>query len=109
MKIAISEVKINSGRQETSVSGINELARSISEVGLLNPITVDPNHTLIAGLHRLEAAKLSRLELKNRKPWQFYSHLIKLSLWTNMNRNKSRGKHHESQNGIKNFWSVLRH
>lgn len=57
MKVAISEIKINSGRREASLSGINELARSISEVGLLNPITVDPNHTLIAGLHRLEAAK----------------------------------------------------
>ena len=57
MKIAISEVKINSGRRETSLSGIDELARSISEVGLLNPITVDPSYTLIAGLHRLEAAK----------------------------------------------------
>lgn len=57
MKIAISEIKINSGRREASLSGINELAQSISEVGLLNPITVDPNHTLIAGLHRLEAAK----------------------------------------------------
>ena len=57
MKIAISEVKINSGRRETSLSGVDELARSVSEVGLLNPITVDPNHTLIAGLHRLEAAK----------------------------------------------------
>ena len=39
------------------MSGINELSQSISEVGLLNPITVDPNHTLIAGLHRLEVAK----------------------------------------------------
>lgn len=39
------------------MSGIDELVRSISEVGLLNPITVDPDHTLIAGLHRLEAAK----------------------------------------------------
>lgn len=57
MKIAISEIKINSGRREASLSGINELAQSISEVGLLNPITVAPNHTLIAGLHRLEAAK----------------------------------------------------
>ena len=53
MKIAISEIKINAGRRETSLSGIDELARSISEVGLLNPITIDPNHTLIAGLHRL--------------------------------------------------------
>lgn len=57
MKIAISEIKINLGRRQASLSGINELARSISEVGLLNPITVDPNHTLIAGLHRLEAVK----------------------------------------------------
>ena len=57
MKIAISEIKINSGRREASLSGINELAQSISEVGLLNPITVDPSNTLIAGLHRLEAAK----------------------------------------------------
>lgn len=57
MKIAISEIKINAGRREASLSGIDELARSISEVGLLNPITIDLDHTLIAGLHRLEAAK----------------------------------------------------
>lgn len=57
MKIAISEIKINLGRREASLNGINELIRSISEVGLLNPITVDPDYTLIAGLHRLEAAK----------------------------------------------------
>ena len=52
MKIAISEIKVNPGRREASSNGINELIRSISEVGLLNPVTVDPNHTLIAGLHR---------------------------------------------------------
>ena len=57
MKIAINEIKVGLGRREASLSGIDELARSISEVGLLNPITVDPDHTLIAGLHRLEAAK----------------------------------------------------
>ena len=57
MKIAISEIKVNPGRREANSNGVNELIRSISEVGLLNPVTVDPNHTLIAGLHRLEAAK----------------------------------------------------
>lgn len=57
MKIAISEIKINLGRREASLNGIDELARSISEVGLLNPITIDTDHTLIASLHRLEAAK----------------------------------------------------
>lgn len=56
MKIAINEIKIGVGRRDASLKGIDELVRSISEVGLLNPITVDPDHTLIAGLHRLEAA-----------------------------------------------------
>ena len=57
MKIAINEIKINSERREASLKGIGELARSISEIGLLNPITVDQDHNLIAGLHRLEAVK----------------------------------------------------
>jgi len=57
MKIKISEIKVGSERRIASISGIDELAHSISEVGLLNPITVDQEYTLIAGLHRLEAAK----------------------------------------------------
>ncbi|MDE6590635.1 MAG: ParB N-terminal domain-containing protein, partial [Oscillospiraceae bacterium] len=58
MLVQISEIKINAGRREAKEGDIRELANSISEVGLLNPITVDCGHTLIAGLHRLEAAKL---------------------------------------------------
>ena len=58
MLVQISEIKINSGRREAKEGDIRELANSISEVGLLNPITIDSRHTLIAGLHRLEAAKL---------------------------------------------------
>jgi len=41
-----------------------EKIQSISEIGLLNPITVDREHTLIAGLHRLKATKqLGRTEI----------------------------------------------
>ena len=58
MLVQISEIKINPGRREAKTEDIRELADSISEVGLLNPITVDCGHILIAGLHRLEAAKL---------------------------------------------------
>ena len=58
MLISISEITVNSGRRETAPGAVKELADSIAEVGLLNPITVDCGHTLIAGLHRLEAAKL---------------------------------------------------
>ena len=57
MKITISEIKVNPGRRPINLDGISELARSISEIGLLNPITIDQEHILVAGLHRLEAAK----------------------------------------------------
>jgi len=56
--VPISEITVNPGRREARAEDIRELAGSISEVGLLNPITIDCGHVLIAGLHRLEAAKL---------------------------------------------------
>lgn len=58
MRININEIKINPGRREAALGDIQELARSISEVGLLNPITITQDKTLIAGLHRLEAAEM---------------------------------------------------
>lgn len=58
MQIAIDRIQVNPGRRETLPDAVRELADSIAAVGLLNPITVDRDHTLIAGLHRLEAAKL---------------------------------------------------
>ena len=58
MKIKISNIKVNPGRREAEQKAIEEMARSITAVGLLNPITLDQNNTLVAGLHRLEAAKL---------------------------------------------------
>ena len=58
MKVRISSIKINPGRRDTQQRNVEELARSINAVGLMNPITVTQDNTLIAGLHRLEAAKL---------------------------------------------------
>ncbi len=58
MRIAINEIKIKPGRREAEPGDVRELADSIAEVGLLCPITVGQDYTLIAGLHRLEAAKL---------------------------------------------------
>ena len=56
--IQISEITIGPGRRAALPEDIQRMADSIAEVGLLSPITVDARHTLIAGLHRLEAAKL---------------------------------------------------
>ncbi len=57
MKVKISDIKVNPGRREAAEKDIEELAFSIEEIGLLNPITLTEDHTLIAGLHRLEAVK----------------------------------------------------
>ena len=56
--VPISEITVNPGRREAAPGDVKELADSILEVGLINPIMVDQAHTLIAGLHRLEAMKL---------------------------------------------------
>ena len=58
MRIPISEITVNPGRRELDLDDVKELADSIRELGLLHPIIVDKKHTLIAGLHRLEAVKL---------------------------------------------------
>ena len=58
MKIKISDIKINPGRRNAEQKAIEELSKSIAAVGLMNPITVTHDNTLIAGLHRLKAAKL---------------------------------------------------
>ena len=58
MLVPISAITVNPGRREAASGDVKELADSILEVGLINPIMVDQTHTLIAGLHRLEAMKL---------------------------------------------------
>lgn len=57
-QIGIDEIKVNRDRSDIIPDDVRELADSMQELGLLTAITVDSSHTLIAGLHRLEAAKL---------------------------------------------------
>lgn len=57
MLININDIKINPGRREAAPEAVQRLSESIAEVGMMNPVTVTSDHTLIAGLHRLEAAK----------------------------------------------------
>lgn len=55
--IKISDIKINTGRSPLDPGNVEEIAKSIQIIGLMNPITVTEDNTLIAGLHRLEAMK----------------------------------------------------
>ena len=58
MLVFIGEIQIKEGRRRLDRSHVQELADSIRQLGLLNPITIDRENCLIAGLHRLEAAKM---------------------------------------------------
>ena len=58
MLVNISQIKIHAGRRPVNRSKVRELADSIQEIGLINPITVTKDRTLISGAHRLEAYKL---------------------------------------------------
>jgi N6-adenosine-specific RNA methylase IME4/ParB-like chromosome segregation protein Spo0J len=54
----INEIVLNDNRRKVDESKVKELAESIKQLGLINPITVNSNNVLIAGNHRLEAFKL---------------------------------------------------
>ena len=58
MKLRLSDITVKQGRRAVNESIVRELAQSMSEVGLINPITVTQDKTLITGAHRLAAAKL---------------------------------------------------
>ncbi len=58
MQIPIDAIQVRDGRRELDSSHVRELAGSIRELGLLNPVTINQENVLIAGLHRMEAAKI---------------------------------------------------
>ncbi len=58
MKIAIDQIKVDEeARIRKDVGDLKPLEDSISEVGLINPILIDEQHTLVAGYRRLSACK----------------------------------------------------
>ena len=56
--IQIEKIIISPNRREANPDYVRELADSIAELGMMNAITIGRDFVLIAGLHRLEAAKL---------------------------------------------------
>lgn len=56
--VQIDKVKVGERMRSLDMVKVSELADSINQIGLINPITVDRDYRLIAGRHRLEACKL---------------------------------------------------
>jgi len=55
MKYRIADIIV--GERKRKASDITSLAESINQIGLINPITIKPDGSLVAGLNRLEACK----------------------------------------------------
>jgi hypothetical protein len=55
--VAIDRVKVGERKRKLDQARVAQLAESIGEVGLLNPITIDKDGRLVAGRHRLEACR----------------------------------------------------
>lgn len=55
MKYRIADVIVGDRKRE--LGDISQLAQSIQELGLINPITILPDGTLVAGRHRLAACE----------------------------------------------------
>jgi N6-adenosine-specific RNA methylase IME4 len=54
----INSITVKAGRRTIDSAKVRELANSMNEIGLINPITVTQDRVLITGAHRLEAARL---------------------------------------------------
>ena len=55
--IPIASIKVENRLRSLNAEKVAELAESIAQVGLLQPIGVRPDGTLVYGYHRLEACK----------------------------------------------------
>ena len=56
MRLKITDICVGQDRRKLDDTKVAELADSIREVGLLNPITVSSKNQLVAGSHRLVPA-----------------------------------------------------
>lgn len=57
MKVAIADIIVTERKRNLNQEKIKELANSIIELGLLQPILITSDKRLIAGMYRLEACK----------------------------------------------------
>jgi len=58
MNIKISDIVVSIRKRKLNKDKVNELAESMKLIGQLEPITVTKDNILLAGWHRLQAAKL---------------------------------------------------
>jgi len=58
MKVNINDIVINNRKRRLNKEKATELAESFKLIGQLEPVTITKYNVLLAGLHRVEAAKI---------------------------------------------------
>ena len=61
-EVATKDIRIRFRLRTPNKENVQELAESISTIGLLNPITIDNENFLICGFHRLQSFQLLGIE-----------------------------------------------
>ena len=56
-QIPVADIRVEKRLRQVDESKVLELMQSFEEVGVINPVSVDEDHVLIAGAHRLAAAR----------------------------------------------------
>ena len=79
MKLPINEIRIKPGRRAVDDSKVRELADSMKQVGLINPVTVNTDLELIAGAHRIAAAELLGWDEIEARVWDCDAFLSELA------------------------------
>ena len=62
VNVPVKKIRCRFRLRNPKESKIREIAESIEQLGLMNPITIDSNNYLIAGFHRLHSYKLLERE-----------------------------------------------
>ena len=57
IEVPVGDIKVNFRLRNPSEDKVHEIAESISQVGLISPITIDTDKNLLAGFHRLLSYK----------------------------------------------------
>ena len=80
-QIEVEKIKVGSRMRELDEGKVDELVASYRSIGLINPISVDENYKLLAGHHRLAAAKRIgwlQIEIKLFKEKELNDKLIEI-------------------------------
>ena len=96
MKLPINEIRIKPGRRAVDDSKVRELADSMKQVGLINPVTVNTNLELIAGAHRIAAAELLGWDEIEARVWDCDAFLSELA---EIDENLMRNEYHYTIRG----------